>query len=229
MKILAIEFSSAQRSVALLEGSPPIRGGSADLNVAACVTETGLGKTRAMPKIESALNEAGWDRGQIDTLVVGLGPGSYTGIRAGISLAQGWQLARSVNIQGSSSMECLAVRAHAAGWRERTHFVLDAQRGEFYRAAYDFDDHVPECCVPLGLVSRETVQAVLDGGGRVAGPEITKWFPGGFEFFPDAITLGLMAAREPVIISGEKLEPIYLRPVTFVKAPTPRHIPTGMR
>jgi tRNA threonylcarbamoyladenosine biosynthesis protein TsaB len=226
MKILAIEFSSTQRSVALLNGLPAPQGLPADLNVAACITETGLGKTKAMPMIESALNQADWQRQQIDTLVVGLGPGSYTGIRAGISIAQGWQLGGRVKIQGISSMECLAARAHAAGWRKRIHFVLDAQRGEFYMAAYDLGGQTTTCCEPLGLVSREMVQTVLDKGGCVAGPEISKWFPSGLELFPDAVTLGLMAAREQKYISGEQLEPIYLRAITFVKAPTPRHIPT---
>lgn len=226
MKILAIEFSSPQRSVALLYDLPKAPAGTADLNVAACVTEAGLGKTKAMPMIESALNEAGWVQKQIDTLVVGLGPGSYTGIRAAISLAQGWQLSRNVRIVGFSSMDCLAARACAAGCSARTHFVLDAQRGEFYMAAYDFHAQTPECCESLGLVSREQVQTVLNKGGRVAGPEILNWFLGGLEIFPDAVTLGLMAARKKAYIPRGQLEPIYLRPVTFVKAPTPRHIPT---
>ena len=226
MKILAIEFSSSQRSVALLNDFPMSSAETADLNVAACITQSGLGKTKAMPMIESALNDAGWEQKQVDTLVVGLGPGSYTGIRAAISIAQGWQLGRSVKIVGISSMECLAARACAAGCSARTHFVLDAQRGEFYMAAYDFDAQTPECCESLGLVSREQVQAVLDKGGRVAGPEVLNWFSDGLEIFPDAITLGLMASRKMDCIPGEQLEPIYLRAVTFIKAPTPRHIPT---
>ena len=43
--------------------------------------------------IEEALREAGLEREQIEVLAVGLGPGSYTGIRVALSLAQGWQLA----------------------------------------------------------------------------------------------------------------------------------------
>lgn len=225
MKILAIEFSSSHRSVALLNVLQHARG-CMDVKVAACITETGSGKTRAMPMIDSALNEAGWNREQIDTLAVGLGPGSYTGIRVAISLAQGWQLGRAVNIQGVSSMECLAARSQADGRRERTHFVMDAQRGEFYMAAYDFADGPRKCCQHLELVAREKVQAVFDNGGCVAGPEITKWFPSGLELYPDAVTLGLMTAKGPEFTPGEKLEPIYLREVAFVKAAPPRHIPT---
>jgi tRNA threonylcarbamoyladenosine biosynthesis protein TsaB len=226
MKILAIEFSSAQRSVALLDGPQAVQGGVADLNVAACVAETGSSKSRAMPMIERALNEAGWDRRQIDTLAVGLGPGSYTGIRAAISLAQGWRMGQNVEIRGIGSMDSLAARAQAAGWRDRTHFVMDAQRGEFYMAGYDFDAQSAKCCEPLHLVAKEAVLKILDKGGHVAGPEISRWFPSGLELFPDAVTAGLMAARNPKNIPGEQLEPIYLRAIAFVKAPTPRHIST---
>ena len=50
--------------------------------------------------IESALAEAKIEREQIEVIAVGLGPGSYTGIRAAISVAQGWQLARGVKLLG---------------------------------------------------------------------------------------------------------------------------------
>jgi len=47
--------------------------------------------------VERALAEAKVERGQIECVAVGLGPGSYTGIRGAIALAQGWQLARGSN------------------------------------------------------------------------------------------------------------------------------------
>ena len=63
--------------------------------------------------IESALRQAGLEREEIECIAVGLGPGSYTGIRAAIALAQGWQLARGVKLLGVSSAECLATQAQA--------------------------------------------------------------------------------------------------------------------
>jgi len=61
------------------------------------------GGTRALGMIESVLREAGLEREQIDVIAVGLGPGSYTGIRTALSIAQGWQLARGVKLLGISS------------------------------------------------------------------------------------------------------------------------------
>ena len=47
-------------------------------------------------------------REAIEAIAVGLGPGSYTGIRAAIALAQGWQLAREVKTLGVSSVAAMA-------------------------------------------------------------------------------------------------------------------------
>src|SRR5438093_1155996 len=110
MKILALEFSSAQRSVALLErrtGVPPVVFGE--------MVEAGDGGTRALGLIEAVLKLSHVEREQIECLAIGLGPGSYNGIRAAIALAQGWQLARGVRILGVSSVECLASQAQELG------------------------------------------------------------------------------------------------------------------
>ena len=56
------------------------------------------------------------------------------------------------------------------------------------------------------------------------GPEVSKWFPSGKIVFPRAAILGQMALVRNDFISGEKLEPIYLRETKFVKAPPPRII-----
>jgi hypothetical protein len=56
----------------------------------------------------------------------------------------------------------------------------------------------------------------------LAGPEVTKWFPGGRLIFPRAAVLAELAARRCDFTPGERLEPIYLRETNFVKAPPAR-------
>ena len=63
--------------------------------------------TPALALIDHALREARLEREQIDRVAVGLGPGSYAGIRIAIALAQGWQLARKVSLLGISSADCI--------------------------------------------------------------------------------------------------------------------------
>ncbi|HOC55922.1 MAG TPA: tRNA (adenosine(37)-N6)-threonylcarbamoyltransferase complex dimerization subunit type 1 TsaB [Verrucomicrobiota bacterium] len=217
MKILALEFSSPQRSVAVLEGGTdagrPARGEA---------IETGTRATNALGLVEEALRQGQLEREQIECLAVGLGPGSYAGIRLAIALAQGWQLARPVRLLGVSSAECLAAQAQAEGVFGRVEVVIDAQRNEFYLAGYDLTAEARREIEPLRLVAAAEVQARQQAGAILIGPEVTKWFPGGRVLFPRAATVGQLARGRCDFVAGEKLEPIYLRETRFVKAPPPR-------
>ena len=73
MKILALEFSSPQRSVAVVQGN--------DFH------ESLSGSNEPFAMIDEALRAAKVEREQIECIVIGLGPGSYTGIRSAISIA----------------------------------------------------------------------------------------------------------------------------------------------
>jgi tRNA threonylcarbamoyl adenosine modification protein YeaZ len=222
MKILALEFSSPQRSVAVVQGrtdAGPLALGEA--------IETGARSSNALGLIEAALRQAQLDREQIDCLVIGLGPGSYNGIRLAIALAQGWQLARPVKLLGISTAVCLAAEAQAAGIYGRVHIVIDAQRGEFYLAGYDLSLEKSREVEPLRLATLSEVQACHQAGGIIIGPEVTNWFPGSRILFPRAATLGRLARGHTDFVPGEKLEPIYLRATQFVKAPPPRIVPSS--
>ena len=148
MKILAVEFSSEQRSVAVVESS----------KVLGSTSEKGGRSTRAFGLIEEILRKARIEREEIECIAVGTGPGSYTGIRAAIALAQGWQLAREVKLVGISSVECLAAQAFANGIRGRANFIVDAQRNEFYLQAWDLGAQTVQPVAAATLVTWEEVQ-----------------------------------------------------------------------
>jgi tRNA threonylcarbamoyl adenosine modification protein YeaZ len=232
MKILALEFSSAQRSVAILDARPAVAGdGAHELRsqtpgVLGEVVETGGLATRALGMIGEALRQTQVEREHIECVAVGLGPGSYTGIRAAIALAQGWQLARGVKLLGLSTAECLAVQAQADGLSGHVAVVIDAQRNEFYLAGYELAPDTRRPLQPLRLASRTEVQECLDRGNLLIGPEVTNWFPAGRVIFPRAATLGRLALGGADFVPGEKLEPIYLRETQFVKIPPPRIYPS---
>jgi tRNA threonylcarbamoyl adenosine modification protein YeaZ len=219
MKILALDFSSPQRSVAVL-----VTDAAHGVMATSEVSESSPGHSiKPLAMVEQALQQVGLEREAIECLAVGLGPGSYTGIRAGLALAQGWQLARDVKLLGISSAEAIATQARDTGLRGSASVVIDAQRGEFYLANYELSEtHVREV-VPLRIVSRETVQALAHT--ILIGPEVTKWFPEGQIVFPQAAVLAQLAVHRTDFLPGEKLEPIYLRETTFVKAPPPRELP----
>ena len=77
------------------------------------------------------------------------------------------------------------------------------------------------------VVSRSLLDFVpVEAGGTVIGPEAANWFPGSRVIFPRAATLGRLACSRTDFIPGEAMEPIYLRPTQFVKAPPPRIVPS---
>lgn len=215
MTILALEFSSSQRSVAVTR----------DGVIAGEAMETGGRSVAAFAMIERVLAQAKIEREAIEAIAVGLGPGSYTGIRGAIALAQGWQLANAVKTIGISSVAAMAAQVQADKLFGRVNLLVDAQREEFYLAVYDITESACTEIAPLKIVSRAEVQSRVDAGGILAGPDVEKFFPQARAIFPGAAAVASLASRQNDFVPGEKLEPIYLRETTFVKAPLPKAFP----
>jgi tRNA threonylcarbamoyl adenosine modification protein YeaZ len=224
MKILALEFSSPQRSVAVVHAREVPPPGAAPSAVE--VIETGQIPAQTIGLTEEALRQAHLEREQIECLAIGLGPGSYTGIRGAIALAQGWQLGRKVKLVGISSADVIAAQAQAEGITGSIAVVIDAQRKEFYLANYEITADRWREIEPLRLTGADEVQACRRAGHMLVGPEVTRWFPEDRIIFPRAARLGSLALRRTDFVSGDQLEPIYLRQTTFVKAPPPRILPS---
>jgi tRNA threonylcarbamoyl adenosine modification protein YeaZ len=215
MKILAVEFSSPHRSVAVcVDGQVPGRAEESDGR-----------STRALTLIERALAAAKCERKAIECIAVGLGPGSYAGIRSAISLAQGWQLACNVRVVGISTVDCLAAQARAEKISGLVNVVIDAQRNEFYFAAFEITPTEWKPTEPLRLLPFEEATARCASGTTVVWPDLLGRFPGSRVLLPDAGMLGSLATAHTDFVAGDKLEPIYLRETSFIKAPPTRVIP----
>ena len=220
MKILALDFSSPLRSAAVLNDRDTVAHEAVDVSPGRDMKPFAL--------IESALRLAKMEREGIECIAVGIGPGSYAGIRVAISLAQGWQLATGVKLLGISSVECIAAQAAVDGVSGKFSVAIDAQRNEFYRASYEASKGVAMETSPLKLATMAEVQEREITGELLIGPEATRWFPNGRIIFPQAAMLARMGSRRTDFVAGEKLEPIYLRETTFVKAPPGRTLPINL-
>jgi tRNA threonylcarbamoyladenosine biosynthesis protein TsaB len=203
MTILALEFSSARRSVALAHSG---------VVLAEAFEQTDARGTNAFGLIEKVLATAEISREEIGVIAVGLGPGSYTGIRAAIAVAQGWQLARGVKLLGVNSANAIAAQAQAENVFGRVNVVIDAQRGEFYLAAWEISATARKEIAPLKIVPAAEIQSRQSAGEICIGPDVAKIL------FPSAAMIARLAEGRNDFIAGEKLEPIYLRETNFVKA-----------
>jgi tRNA threonylcarbamoyladenosine biosynthesis protein TsaB len=206
MTILALEFSSEQRSAAVAR----------DGIVLAEAGEIGGRDTNAFGLIEKVLAESKSGREEIEIIAVGLGPGSYTGIRAAIAVAQGWQLARGIKLLGISSVEAIAAKAQGEKIFGRINVAVDAQRGEFYLATWEISETARMKILPLKIVTAAEMDLLRRASEIIVGPETEK------TLFPSAGSIARLAAQQRDIISNEMLMPIYLREVNFVKLSCPQ-------
>ena len=125
IRILAIDTTGDHGSLALLEGD--------------CVVEEfalhsseGFGHV-LFGEIDALLKRHGWTLRDIDCFASASGPGSFTGVRVGLTAAKGLAAARGKMVVAVSNLEALASLGHGA----LRAAMIDAKRGEIYGAVYD--------------------------------------------------------------------------------------------
>jgi tRNA threonylcarbamoyladenosine biosynthesis protein TsaB len=134
--------------------------------------------TRLMPLIVELLDQAelGWD--DLDRVAVGVGPGTFTGLRIGIATARGLAVARRLELVGISTLESLALGGIDAVTQgaispgiDAVAAVIDARRGEVFSAAWSLNRRpllAPRALAPPALAEQlpelgANVLAVGDG------------------------------------------------------------------
>ena len=130
MKVLALDTAMNAGSVAVADGP----------DILSCVTEPNSRTLaeRLMPMVEQALDAAGLGYADLDRLGVTIGPGTFTGMRIGMSAARAMALASGLPLVGLSTLEVIARQAADAHPSENTITVcFDARRNEAYIQAFD--------------------------------------------------------------------------------------------
>ena len=215
MNLASIETSGAMGSVALLEGNRVVAHQS---------FEHGLQRGRDLvPTLKKLFREVGWNpREQLDLLAVDLGPGSYTGLRVGITCAKTISYLTGAPVVGVVSLDALAENAP----EETLHVcpVIDAKRNEVYSAIYARRDGAlvretePMVIRPEELSSRLPHRTLLLGNGT---PAFTQLPPqSNIEIAPQELwtvraetiaRLGLKLYESGKRGDALRLSPIYLR------------------
>ena len=188
--MLAIETSTHQGSVAVLHEGQIVFSESC-----------GAGRSHSS-LLFAVLERALQSVPRIDRIAVGLGPGSYAGVRIAISAATGFSLATGAELVGLPSIAALSEGEYVA--------LGDARRESYYFALV----RGGECAEGPVLLSAEELAQKLAGCTLpvIASEEIAAVIPAAMELrFPCAERLARLAAQGRSIVARGNLEPIYLR------------------
>lgn len=210
--LAAFETSTAAGSVALLQG------GSA--------MEVELARDRAhasdlLPALDGLLRSAGLSLPELDALVVGLGPGSFTGLRVAAATALGLARGAALALVGVPSFEATALAALAPG--EEGAVVADARSGALYFARYLrlADDlatlEPPQALAPSELASRIAGDFPIVGDsallrGALLPPAAVARLRGAAPRAAALARLGAARLAQRGPSAPEEIEPLYLRP-----------------
>lgn len=155
MKLLALETSSAQGSVAL----------SCDGVLREVSIETPREQTaRILPIVAELLAAAGLSLAALDAIAFGRGPGSFTGLRIAAAVAQGLSLASARPLLAVSSLQALAQRAWREHAIERALVCVDARMSEVYWGCFEVEAGCAE------LRGTEQIGAATNVSAPATGP-----------------------------------------------------------
>ncbi|MGI8906423.1 MAG: tRNA (adenosine(37)-N6)-threonylcarbamoyltransferase complex dimerization subunit type 1 TsaB [Candidatus Sumerlaeaceae bacterium] len=226
MIVLAIECSTASGGVAIVENGT-VRG-SVNFSTSTLYSQ------RLLPSLEWLMARCGVAAGEINGLGISTGPGSFTGLRIGLSAVKGLAYAWHVPVAGVGTMEALALRAATPrqGESVRVCTLLDARQGELFAGLFEVScpgrgtyavqrlraEHLPDVAHVAEWIDQRTIfagDAVLKHSTSLdlaLGERVVLASP--LRMLPSAEEVGWLAWQE--LASGDSddlmlLEPEYLR------------------
>lgn len=191
---------------------------------------------KILPMVEDVLAEAGMGLNQLDALAFGRGPGSFTGVRIGVGIAQGLALGANLPMIGVSSLMTLAEGAFRIAGHKQVLVAIDARMSEIYCAQYQrtseghwLGEETEAVLLPDDFKNKftglsgvwsyagtgwEAYPSLLNDSASLSNSHIT---------LPDAQDMLPIAAQlwqQGKVVAVENVEPTYLRnEVTWKKLP----------
>jgi tRNA threonylcarbamoyladenosine biosynthesis protein TsaB len=208
---MSLETSTLAGGVALLEDERVIGEYLLDIRV--------THSERLMPAIDRLLGDAGWRPASLDGLAVAVGPGSFTGLRIGLSAVKGLAWSLGVPVAAVPTLDALAAALPFAALPVCP--VLDARRQEVYCSLYRWDGGTMRrewdylALTPDALAERLSEPTVLlgDGAAGIASRHARLAPP--HRRLPSAAAVGVLGLgyfRAGEVVSARDLSPFYLRP-----------------
>lgn len=190
-----------------------------------------------LPMVDEVLKEAGVKLTELDGLIFGRGPGSFTGVRIGIGVAQGLALSAQLPVVGVSTLQAMAQLAFDKHDQEKVLSVIDARMSEVYSGYFVIDDsgimqlHGEESVLPPENLAfhyqAQAIPAFAVGTGWDAYTETLSPLKTQAQapdiLYPDAtamLKIGINAFEHGQSVSAEQAQPVYVRDtVSWKKLP----------
>lgn len=231
MKLLALDTSTEACSVALQIGAEILS------LYEVCPQQH---SKRVLPMVQQLLSQAGIALKDLDGIVFGRGPGSFTGVRIGVGVAQGLAFGAGLPLYGVSTLAAMAQAAKRLYHADKVVAAIDARMAEVYLGCYQLD-----AAGLMQLAGEEIARkpAELVAADVPAGFGAAKVFGvgTGFQTYPDALitwqqvhicpqilypsaqdmlVLSQVALTKGLFVAPELAEPTYVRDeVTWQKLP----------
>jgi tRNA threonylcarbamoyladenosine biosynthesis protein TsaB len=187
-----------------------------------------------LPAMKNTIADAGISMKELGAVAVGVGPGSYTGVRVGIAFAKGIAFGLKIPVVGVCSFESMLFAHKGFGGIICT--LVDAKMGGTFWAAYRLNEGIVETLKSPTVSRTQDIEFDCGGNALFISPDIEKFMdildgkfrPRGIvgfkETYPDATWIAVLGERRILEKSCHpeiKLEPYYLRPsmdeMTFPK------------
>lgn len=224
MKILAIDTSTMFGGVAVMESDRLII--ETRLNVKSTHSE------RLMTEIAHCLKQSGLNVSDIDVFAVAIGPGSFTGLRIGLSTVKGFSYATGKPVVSVPTLEALAWNFPYTMYPACT--MLDARKKEVYAALFKYEDKdfiklisetsaKPEEFMRNSLLTMNYDKFLFVGEGAILYRDKITGIMGGKAIFPppekmvpSPANIALIGIRKA--LNGEFSEPVGLTPIYIRKS-----------
>lgn len=169
IRILALETSGRLGSAAALAGT------AERISLFGQTALSGAQRTAESlaPAMRQMLTEVGWPPSSINLVAVAIGPGSFTGLRIGVTMAKALAYAIGAEVVGVNTMDVLAAQVPLSD--EPVWTILDAQRQELFAAKYSRSAEAHRRLVhEPAILSQASWLARLTAGDRVTGPALSR-------------------------------------------------------
>ena len=191
---------------------------------------------KLLPMVQQLLAQAELSLPQLDMIAFGCGPGSFTGVRIGVAVAQGLAFAADLPMAGVSSLQAMAQQALLDPQTQQVCAAIDARMDEIYLCHYQRQTlhnielarplTEPKVLAPEQVLTESLDLAAVGTGWQTYSQQLTAKFAQVKQteiLYPDArymLAAARVAQLEQQLVAAEQATPLYVRDtVTWKKLP----------